>query len=116
MPTIEILKPPDRSSFTDNLLIHEHGIANVSAAYLLVIGRRAIHAYASARGQDLELLVPILADTICAWVAANGGCRDAVSDVAKRLDDMMLLGDFPAPTPVETRQRAVVTRPSTTIH
>lgn len=97
MPATEILKPLDRNAFSDNLLIHEHGIANVSAAYLLVVGRRAIHAYASARGQDLDLLIPVLADTVGLWVDANGGCRKRVSVVAQTLDEMMLRTDFAPP-------------------
>ena len=63
----------------------------MSAAYLLVFGRRAIHAYAYDRGADLSLLVPLLNDTVGAWIDANGGSRAEVSAVAQKLDDRMLV-------------------------
>lgn len=106
MPAIEIPKPIERHSLSDNLLIHDHGLTNVTAAYLLVFGRRAIHAYANDMGADLSLLVPLLTDTVGAWLEANGGCRDTASTVAQKLDDRMLPVDFQAPTEAPQRPRA----------
>ena len=108
MPAIEITKPAERHSLSDNLLIHDHGLANVSAAYLLVFGRRAIHAYANDKGADLSLLVPLLTDTVGAWIDANGGSRAEVSAVAEKLEDRMLPVDYLAPA--EAPQRPHVKR------
>lgn len=79
---------------TDESLINNHGLHAVSAAYLLVLGRRALNAYASDRGQDLSLLAPLLIDAVGAWVDANGGNRADVSAVAAALDDRMLHEDY----------------------
>ncbi len=79
---------------TDHLLAREHGIENVSAAYLLVFGRRAIHAYAAAHGQNLALLVPLLADAVGAWIDINGGSRQVVSAAASTIDALMLAHDY----------------------
>lgn len=93
----EIRKPPERHAFSDQLFIHDHGLENVAAAHLLVFGLRAIHEYASAsaRGQDLELLIPLLQETVCAWLDTREGCRDQVVVAAQKLDDRMLPVDYP---------------------
>lgn len=75
--------------------MHRYGVQNVSAAYLLVFGRRAIHAYCADHGQDLALLVPILVDAVGTWVDTNGGTRGEVSAVAMILDGRMLASDYP---------------------
>ena len=90
------------------MLDSQQALANVSAAYLLVFGRRAIHAYANDRGADLSLLVPLLNDTVGAWIDANGGSRAEVSAVAQKLDDRMLAVDYMAPA--EAPQRPHVKR------
>lgn len=94
----EIRKPPERHAFSDQLFIHDHGLENVAAAHLLVFGLRAIHEYASAsaRGQDLALLIPLLQETVCAWLDTREGCRDQVAAAAQKLDDRMLPVDYPS--------------------
>ena len=70
----EIRKPPERHAFSAQLFIHDHGLENVAAAHLLVFGRRAIHEYASARNQDLDLLIPLLQEMVGAWLDTRDGC------------------------------------------
>ena len=93
---VEIQKPPERHAFSDQMLIHDHRLENVAAAYLLVFGRRAIHEYASARGQDLELLIPLLQEMVGAWIDTRDGCSGQVATVAQKLDDRMLPVDYPS--------------------
>ena len=92
----EIRKPPERHAFSAQLFIHDHGLENVAAAHLLVFGRRAIHEYASARGQDLELLIPLLQEMAGAWLDTRDGCSGQVATVAQKLDDRMLPVDYPS--------------------
>lgn len=110
---VEIQKPSERHAFSDQILIYDHGVVNVAAAYLLVFGRRAIHEYASARGQDLELLIPLLQETVCAWLDTREGCRDQVAAAAQKLDDRMLPVDYPPVargTKKGSREHSVSTR------
>ena len=93
---VEIRKPPGRHAFSDQLFIHDHGLENVAAAHLLVFGRRAIHEYASARGQDLELLIPLLQEMAGAWLDTRDGCSGQVATVAQKLGDRMLPVDYPS--------------------
>ena len=93
---VEIRKPPEHHAFSDQRLIHDHGLENVAAAHLLVFGRRAIHEYASARGQDLELLIPLLQEMVGAWLDTRDGCSGQVATVAQKLDDRMLPVDYPS--------------------
>ena len=92
----EIRKPPERHAFSDQLPIHDRVLENVAAAHLLVFGRRAIHEYASARGQDLELLIPLLQEVAGAWFDTRDGCSGQVATVAQKLDDRMLPVDYPS--------------------
>lgn len=111
MPAVEIHKPIERHSLSDNLLIHDHGAVNVAAATLRVFGRRAIRQYASDRGGDLELLIPILNEAIGDWAAARGGSLEVVNLVAGILDDRMLPVDYPpTPTPTPAPARRTTTR------
>ena len=91
----EIRKPPERRAFSDQRFIHDHGLENVAAAYLLVFGLRAIHEYASARNKDLDLLIPLLQEMGGAWLDTRDGCSGQVAAAAQKLDDRMLPVDYP---------------------
>ena len=94
----EIRKPPERHAFSDQLPIHDRVLENVAAAHLLVFGRRAIREHASARGQDLELLIPLLQEVAGAWFDTRDGCSGQVATVAQKLADRMLPVDYPSAT------------------
>ena len=70
------------------------GLHTLSAAYLLVFGRRALNAYSAERGHDLSLLLPLLVDVVGTWVDANGGNRADISAAAAALDERMLYEDY----------------------
>lgn len=95
MPAIAIHPPDQRHHLIYQTLIHQHGIHNVSAAHLLVYGRRAIHAYAHTHGQDLDVLVPFLTSAVGAWIDGQAGDRAIVSAAADVLDHHMLTADYP---------------------
>lgn len=95
MPAIAIHPPDQRHNLIYQTLIHKHGIHNVSAAHLLVYGRRALHAYAHTHGQDLNILVPFLVAAVGAWIDGQAGDRAVVSATADVLDRCMLTADYP---------------------
>lgn len=94
MPAIVIHPPDQRHHLIYQTLIHKHGLHNVSAAHLLVYGRRALHAYAHTHGQDLNILVPFLVAAVGAWVDGQNGDRPVVSETADLLDRHMLTADY----------------------
>lgn len=67
-------------------LIEDHGATNAAAATLLVVGPRAIRAYAAAKGADMEMFAPLLAEAVAAWVTARGGCPRAVAEAVQKLE------------------------------
>lgn len=70
-------------------------VRETAAACLLVLGRRAIHAYGAKRGFDLSTLADLQAEAISMWVDAWGCDRSVVERVAKQVDDLLVPGDFP---------------------
>lgn len=78
----------------DELLTKTPGLHTLSAAYLLVFGRRALNAYAAERGHDLSLLLPLLVDVVGTWADANGGDRADISAAAAALDERLLYEDY----------------------
>lgn len=71
-------------------------VRETAAACLLVLGRRAIHAYGARRGFDMSMLAELQAEAVSLWVDAWGCDRGIVEQVAKQVDDMLLPGDFPS--------------------
>ena len=104
VPAIAIHPPDQRHHLIYQTLMHQHGLHNVSAAHLLVYGRRATHAYAHTHGQDLNILVPFLVAAVGAWTDGQAGDRAIVSSAADVLDHHMLSADY-GNTPAKKKKK-----------
>ena len=95
MPAIAIHPPDPRSDLLFTTLTRQHGADHACAAYLLVHGRRALHAYNHTHGRNLDVLVPLFIAAVGAWVDEHAGDRAIVSKAADQLDQCILPVDYP---------------------